>query len=424
MPRSRSSITIVGASLAGLWAAETLRREGFEGRISLVGDEPHAPYDRPPLSKKYLAGAVGRDRVDLSGPDKVAELDLDLRLGCRATGLDVAGHVLEVDGVPEPFDGLVVATGTRCRTLPGTDGVAGVHVLRTVDDADAIAAALPSRPAEGVPGPTDPCRVVVVGAGFIGAEVASTAVDAGAEVAMVEALDEPFGRVLGAEMGAVLADLHRSHGVDLRTGVGVAEVLADGPEGARRVTGLRLADGSELEADLVVVGIGVVPNVEWLDGSGLTIDDGVVCDETCLAAPDVVAAGDVARWTNPRYGESMRVEHWDNAVQQGAHAARRLLATDEEAEPFAPVPWFWSDQYDRKLQLAGRIGPGDEVRVVNGSTAEHRFVAFYGDGGSGDGGRFSAVLGMNRPRHLMQAKMLLDDDASWGDALALAADWD
>ena len=169
----------------------------------------------------------------------------------------------------------------------------------------------------------------------------------------------------------------------------------------------------------VVVGVGVVPNVEWLDGSGLVIDDGVVCDETCLAAPDVVAAGDVARWTNPRYGESMRVEHWDNAVQQGAHVARRLLATDEEAEPFAPVPWFWSDQYDRKLQLAGWIRPDDEVRVVNGSTDEHRFVAFYGTGD-----RFSAVLGMNRPRHLMQAKMLLDDGASWDDALNLAADWD
>jgi len=419
LPHPRDSVTVVGASLAGLWAAETLRREGFEGRISLVGDEPHAPYDRPPLSKKYLAGAVGRDRVDLLGPDKVAELDVDLRLGCRATGLDVAGHVLEVDGAPEPFDGLVVATGTRCRTLPGTDGVAGVHVLRTVDDADAIAAALPVATEGGDPASADPCRVVVVGAGFIGAEVASTAVDAGAEVAMVEALDEPFGRVLGVEMGAVLADLHRSHGVDLRTGVGVAEVLADGPEGERRVTGIRLADGSKLEADLVVVGIGVVPNVEWLDGSGLVIADGVVCDETCLAAPDVVAAGDVARWTNPRYGESMRVEHWDNAVQQGAHVARRLLAADEEAEPFAPVPWFWSDQYDRKLQLAGRIRPDDEVRVVTGSTDEHRFVAFYGAGH-----RFSAVLGMNRPRHLMQAKMLLDGDASWDDALDLVADWD
>ena len=188
----RSAVTIVGASLAGLWAAETLRREGFEGRISMVGDEAHAPYDRPPLSKKYLAGAVGRDRVDLMPREKVEELDVDLRLGCRATRMDAAGHVLEVDGVAESFDGLVVATGTRCRTLPGSLGMAGVHVLRTVDDADAIAAALTN--GERTPGAR---RVVVVGAGFIGAEVASTALEFGSEVAMVEALDE-----------AVEADVH------------------------------------------------------------------------------------------------------------------------------------------------------------------------------------------------------------------------
>jgi len=405
----RSSVTIVGASLAGLWAAETLRREGFEGRISLLGDELHAPYDRPPLSKKYLAGAVGRDRVDLLTPEKAAELDLDLRLGCCATGLDVSARELEVDGTPELFDGLVIATGARCRSLLGAEGVAGVHTLRTIDDSDAIASAI-----------SDGARqVVVVGAGFIGAEVASTAVEAGAEVIMVEALDTPFGRVLGPEMGAVLADLHRHRGVDLRTGTGVEAVLTDGSNGTGRITGLRLDDGNELGADLVVVGIGVIPNVEWLEGSGLTLDDGVVCDETCLAAPGVVAAGDVARWFNPRYGEAMRLEHWDNAVQQGAHAARRLLVADEEAEPFAPVPWFWSDQYDRKLQLAGRPNPEDDVRVVAGSTKEHRFVAFFGQGDS-----FHAVLGMNRPRHVMQAKALLDDGASWDEAIGFAADWE
>ena len=312
-------------------------------------------------------------------------------------------------GTPELFDGLVIATGARCRTLFGTEGVDGVHTLRTIDDSDAIASAI----SDGVR------QLVVVGAGFIGAEVASTALEAGAEVIMVEALETPFGRVLGPEMGAVLADLHRQRGVDLRTGTGVEAVLTDGPNGVGRITGLRLADGNELAADLVVVGIGVVPNVEWLEGSGLTLDDGVVCDETCLAAPDVVAAGDVARWFNPRYGETMRVEHWDNAVQQGAHAARRLLVADEEAEPFAPVPWFWSDQYDRKLQLAGRLNPEDEVRVVAGSTEEHRFVTFYGRDDS-----FHAVLGMNRPRHVMQAKALLDDGASWDEAIGLAADWE
>ena len=400
----RYAVTIVGASLAGYRAAETLRRDGFEGRISLIGDEHHAPYDRPPLSKKYLAGDLDDDRLALTTAEKLADLQLDLRLGCSATGLDVAGRTLEVGGVAEPFDGLVIATGTRCRTLPGTAGLAGVHTLRTRDDAAAIRDAL----ADGAR------RLMVVGAGFIGAEVASTAIGRGVDVTMVEALEAPFGRVLGVEMGAVMADVHRHHGVDLRTGVGVDEVLGDG-----RVAGVRLADGTTLDVDLLVVGIGVVPNTEWLEGSGLTLDNGVVCDETCLAAPGVVAAGDVARWPNPRYGELMRVEHWDNAVQQGVHAARRLLQPDEEATPFAPVPWFWSDQYDRKVQLAGRPHPDDEVRVVAGSTAEHRFAAFYGRDG-----RFTAALGMNRPRQVMQSKGLLEAGASWEEALAFASEWD
>ena len=400
----RGSVSIVGASLAGYWAAETLRRDGFEGRISLIGDEPHAPYDRPPLSKKFLAGDLDDDRLPLTTAEKLADLGLEMRLGCRATGLDVATRTLEVDGVAEPYDGLLIATGARCRNLPGTAGLAGVHTLRTRDDAEAIRDAL----ANGAR------RVVVVGAGFIGAEVASTAIGRGAEVTMVEALEAPFGRVLGVEMGAVMADVHRRHGVDLRTGVGVDEVLGDD-----RLVGVRLADGATLEADLLVVGIGVVPNTDWLEGSGLTLDDGVVCDETCLAAPDVAAAGDVARWANPRYGEVMRVEHWDNAVQQGVHAARRLLQSDEEATPYAPVPWFWTDQYDRKVQLAGRPHTDDEVRVVAGSTAEHRFAAFY----SRDG-RFTAALGMNRPRQVMQSKGLLDAGASWDEALAFASAWE
>ena len=400
----RGSVSIVGASLAGYWAAETLRRDGFEGRISLIGDEPHAPYDRPPLSKKFLAGDLDDDRLPLTTAEKLADLGLEMRLGCRATGLDVATRTLEVDGVAEPYDGLLIATGARCRNLPGTVGLAGVHTLRTRDDAEAIRDAL----ANGAR------RVVAVGAGFIGAEVASTAIGRGAEVTMVEALEAPFGRVLGVEMGAVMADVHRRHGVDLRTGVGVDEVLGDD-----RLAGVRLADGATLEADLLVVGIGVVPNTDWLEGSGLTLDDGVVCDETCLAAPDVAAAGDVARWPNPRYGEVMRVEHWDNAVQQGVHAARRLLQSDEEATPYAPVPWFWTDQYDRKVQLAGRPHTDDEVRVVAGSTAEHRFAAFYGRDG-----RFTAALGMNRPRQVMQSKGLLDAGASWDEALAFASAWE
>ena len=399
----RDSVTIVGASLAGLRSAETLRRDGFGGRISLIGDEPHQPYDRPPLSKQVLAGDWEPERALLTPAEKLEPLGLDLRLGVRATGLDVAARELEVDGVAEPFDGLLIATGARCRTLPGTGSPVGVHTLRTLDDCLAIRAALD----DGAR------RMVVIGAGFIGAEVASVAVGRGTSVTLVEALPAPFARVLGQEMGAVVADVHVANGVDLRCGVGVSSVA--GEPGAMTVA---IADGSDVYADLVVVGIGVVPNTEWLEGSGLTLDDGVVCDPTCLAAPNVVAAGDVARWTDPRTGESMRVEHWDNAVEQGRHAARRLLATDEEAEVFAPVPWFWSDQYDRKIQLAGRPHPDDEVRVVDGSTDERRFAAFYGRRG-----QLTAVLGMNRPRQVMQGRGLLEQGVGWDDALAVAAGW-
>jgi len=398
----RESITIVGASLAGLRGAEALRRDGFDGRISLIGDEPHAPYDRPPLSKKVLAGDWETDRVALTPDERLAEADLDLRLGQRATKLEVASQTLWVDGQPENYHGLMIATGARCRNLPGTEGLAGVHTLRGLDDCVAIRSALEAGPR----------RMVVVGAGFIGAEVAATTVGRGVPTTLVEALAAPLERVLGNLVGEVVGDVHRSNGVDLRCGVGVAAV-----RGQNQIEAVELTDGTIIETDLLVAGIGVVPNTEWLEGSGLTIDNGVVCDETCLAAPGVTAAGDVARWLNPRYGELMRVEHWDNAVEQGIYAARRLLTDD--VEPFAPVPWFWSDQFDRKIQLAGRPSPDDEVQVVNGSTEEHRFAAFYGSQG-----KLRAVFGMNRPRQVMQGKNLLADGASWSEALAVAAAWE
>ena len=396
----RNAVTIVGASLAGLRAAETLRRDGFEGTISLVGDEPRVPYDRPPLSKQLLSGEWEVDRISLSPPERFMSLDLDLRLGRRATGLDVSSHTLDVDGATEEYDGLLIATGARCRTLPGTDGLAGVYTLRTLDDSLAIREALRGGPR----------RVVVVGAGFIGAEVAATAVGYGVPVTMVEALPVPLGRVLGDTVGSVVAEVHVDNGVDLRCGVGVDEIC-----GTDRVESVRLSNEAVVEADLVVVGIGAIPNTDWLEDSGLTVDDGVLCDKTCLAAPDVTAAGDVARWPNPRYGEVMRVEHWDNAVEQGAHAARRLMLTDEEAVPFTPVPWFWSDQYDRKVQLAGRPRPDDEVALVDGSFEERRFAVIYGREGL-----LTAVFGMNRPRQVMQFKGLLERGASWSEALEFA----
>jgi 3-phenylpropionate/trans-cinnamate dioxygenase ferredoxin reductase subunit len=393
------AVTIVGASLAGLRAAEALRRSGFGGPITFLGDEAQLPYDRPPLSKQVLAGEWDADRVQLTTPDKYAALELESELGVVATGFDLVDRKLTLgDGRVVEVDGLVIATGSRCRTLPGTEGMRGVHVLRTLDDCLALRADLDATPA----------RVVVIGAGFIGAEVAATTRSRGLDVTMIEADQTPLGRVLGPEMGEVCGAVHRDHGVDLRTGVGVVAI-----EGGAEVTAVALSDGSRVEADVAVVGIGVVPNTEWLDGSGLTIDDGVVCDETGLAADRVVAAGDVARWPSRRFGELMRVEHWDNAAAQGAHVGRRLVADDGDAEVYDPVPWFWSDQYDRKIQLAGRVGPDDRVEVVSGTVAERRFVALYGRAG-----RLTGVLGFNRPRHVMQYRNLIEQGATFEQALS------
>ena len=394
------SVTVVGASLAGMRAAETLRREGFDGAITVVGDETGAPYDRPPLSKQVLAGEWGPERVALHDEAALNDLGLTWRLGARAVGFEAASRTVTLaDGERLAADGVVIATGARARTLGGVEGLAGVYTLRTLADSLAIRADFDATPR----------RVVVVGAGFIGAEVAATARGRGLDVTMVEMAATPLERVLGAEMGGVCAEVHRDHGVDLRTGVGVDSIT-----GAGRVERVTLGDGTRLDADVVVVGVGVIPNTEWLEGSGLAIRDGVVCDETCLAAPGVVAAGDVARWPNRLFGRSMRVEHWDNAIEQGMAAARRLLAR-EQGEPFAPVPWFWSDQYDRKIQLAGRSGPGDEVAVVTGSPAGRRFAAVYGREG-----RITAVLGFNRPRHVMQYRRLIASGASWDEALEFA----
>lgn len=396
------SVTVVGASLAGMRAAESLRREGFDGTVTVVGDETDAPYDRPPLSKQVLAGEWEPERIALYDTDALDDLRLTWRLGARAVAFDAASRTVTLEGGERlGADGVVIATGARTRTLRGSEHLAGVYTLRTLADSLAIRAEFEAMPR----------RVVVVGAGFIGAEVAATARGRGLDVTMVEMAETPLERVLGAELGRVCADVHRDHGVDLRLGVGVAEIT-----GADRVERVVLSDGTRLDADVVVVGVGVIPNTEWLEGSGLEIHNGVVCDETCLAAPGVVAAGDVARWPNRLFGQSMRVEHWDNAVDQGMAAARRLLA-GEAAEPFAPVPWFWSDQYDRKIQLAGRSGSDDEVVIVTGSLEERRFAAIYGRAG-----RIVAVLGFNRPRHVMQCRRLIARGASWDEALEFARD--
>jgi NADPH-dependent 2,4-dienoyl-CoA reductase/sulfur reductase-like enzyme len=396
------NVVVVGASLAGFRAVEELRHQGYDGRLTVIGAESHLPYDRPPLSKQILSGKWELDRIALTPIGKeIADLDVDWRLGVAAAGLSLSARRVELaDGARVPFDALLIATGAAVRTLPGQPELDGLHVLRTLDDCLALRADLERAPQ----------RVVVVGAGFIGAEVAATARDRGLEVTVLEALSTPLQRALGDQMGTVCADIHRDHGIDLRLNIGVDGFEDDGHG---RLTGVKLSDGTTVTTDVAVVGVGVVPTTGWLEGSGLTIDNGVVCDETCLAADGVVAAGDIARWPNARFGEVMRVEHWENAQEQGAHAARRLLG---EAEPYVPVPWFWSDQYDRKIQLAGRSSADDDVQVVDGSVDERRFVAIYGRGG-----RLVGVLGMNRPRVVMEYRQLIADGASWDSALAKAS---
>ncbi len=390
-----TTIVVVGASLAGTQAAQAMRRAGFDGRLVMVGAEPHYPYDRPPLSKSYLVDAeVDEERLRLRPTVDPDVLAADWRLGRRAVALDDQRSVVELDdGEQLGYDGLVIATGARPRRLPMADPPTdGVFELRTLDDARALRAALAA-------GPT---RVAVCGAGFIGAEVAASARERGLEVTLVDAADAPLDRVLDTEAGLAVADLHRDHGVDVRLGVGVADIDRSGP----RVDGMVLSDGSIVAAEVVVVGIGVVPNTEWLSSSTLTIDDGIVADETCLAAPGIVVAGDVARWPNPRFGgRSMRVEQWDNAIDMGGYAGRRLLAALDggRVEPFEPTPWFWSDQYDRKIQLAGVVGERREV--VQGSVAERRFVQIYGDGT----GRLTGALCWNRPRQAIMARQLVTD---------------
>jgi NADPH-dependent 2,4-dienoyl-CoA reductase/sulfur reductase-like enzyme len=394
-------VVVVGASLAGLRAVEALRRDGYTGRITLVGAEAHEPYDRPPLSKEFLAGAKRRVEIALRR-DPIEDLGLDLRLGAGATALHLDARTVTVDGDALPYDGLIIATGAHPRRLPGQPALDGVLTLRTVDDAERIRAVLDRGE-----------RLCVIGAGFIGAEVAATARGKGHAVTVLEALPQPMVRGVGAVIGEVLARLHRAHGVDLRLGAGVEGIAGDG-----RVERVELADGDAVDCDAVLVAIGVVPSTDWLDGSGLAIDNGVVCDATLHAAPDVVVAGDVCRWPNPRFGgEVMRVEHWTNAAEQGVHAARALLA-GADAVPFDPVPYVWSDQYDVKIQSAGRFGGEDRMEVVHGSTDElDHFVAIWERDG-----RISGVLGFSEPRRVVQYRKLIADGARFDDALAFAAE--
>ncbi|OLZ74879.1 FAD-dependent oxidoreductase [Streptomyces sp. IMTB 2501] len=379
-------VVIVGASAGGLSTAEALRRAGHEGAITLVGDEAEPPYDRPPLSKHLLSGQWEPDRLTLRSGDELAALELELCLGVPAAGLDPgARSVLLADGAKVEYDALVVATGVRARRLPGTAGLAGVHTLRTVRDALALRARL--RPGR---------RLVVVGAGFLGTEVAAVARGLGVEVTLVESARVPLAQAVGKAAGRFLARLHQEHGVEVRTGATVTGILSE----AGGVTGVQLADAagtSVVPADDVLVAIGCAPNTEWLADSGLTVQDGLVCDEFCGAAPGVYGVGDVARWYNPLFGTAMRVEHRTNAAEQ-AMAVARYVVRAEERRPFAPVPYFWSDQYDCKVQAHGYVRGHDEALVLDRDPARRRLLVAYR---AGD--RITGVLAAGVPPRTLRA---------------------
>ncbi|MER7112988.1 NAD(P)/FAD-dependent oxidoreductase [Saccharomonospora azurea] len=371
-----SHVVVVGASAGGLSTAEALRRQGFTGRLTIVGAEPHPPYDRPPLSKQVLAGVWEPERARLRTEPALSAVDAQWCLGDPAVAFDAATRSVRTrSGTTVSGDAVVLATGAAPLRLPGSTDLAGVHVLRTLDDALGLRAAL-----------TEGRRLVVVGEGVLGAEVAATARTLGMSVTMVGPQPRPLAAQLGPLVSGLLADLHREHGVELALGHAV-----DGLVGRHgRVTGVRLAGGRVLPADVVVVAIGAAPATAWLQGSGVPVDDGVVCDSRCRAADGVYAVGDVARWHHPGLGTSVRLENRTNATEAAQVVAANVLGEDRA---YAPVPHYWTDQFDAKIQVFGLPSATDEIAVVDGDPADRRFVVRC----TRDG-RVTGVIGWRMPK--------------------------
>lgn len=400
------SVLVVGSGLGGLRSAEGLRAGGFRGSITMLGAESRLPYDRPPLTKQLLAGAWDEERIQLASAESLEERGIDVELGVPASSLDAAARTVHLaDGRSLHADAVVLATGASPRWLPGTEGAKGVHVVRTIAQSIALRDELDALGGTG--------RVVVIGGGFIGSEVASTAHAKGLAVTILEALDVPLGPVVGDEVGGWLTELHRRAGIEVRTGVAVAHVhgRTDGSTPA-----VELATGERLAADAVVIGIGVQPATEWLEGSGLTIADGVVTDEALFAADSVVAVGDIARfsWRRAIGTDDVRIEHWEVTAQLASHAAASLLAGRPAAPAVSLVPYFWSDQHGRKIQMLGRPAATDEILHVAGSLDEAKFTVLYHRGG-----RVTGVLGVASPRHVMVCRPLVDAGAPIAEATAL-----
>lgn len=381
-------LVIIGASLAGLRAAQSARGAGFDGDLVMVGEERHPPYTRPPLSKELLAGEHSIDRVHLP----CDTLDARWRLGVSAMSVDRRRRrVVLADGDELAYDRLILATGSRARRWPGAGaGLEGLHVLRDLDDALALRAALAHRP-----------RVAIVGAGFIGCEVAQTARKQGLDVTLIDVAATPM-LPLGPLLGEWCAELHRGHGVDLRLGTGVAALHGQG-----RVEAVELTGGARVAADVVVIGLGALPNTEWLAGSGLQLDPGLACDATLSAAgdPDILGAGDIVSWPHPLAdGESVRIEHWTVAAEHGQLAGRNALASPDERKPYDAPPYFWSDQYDVKIQSLGLPGRADRVEVLESSPDRSRVVC-----AAERRGRLVGVIAINAARRLGSYRQALAD---------------
>ncbi|WP_336208071.1 NAD(P)/FAD-dependent oxidoreductase [Nonomuraea sp. LPB2021202275-12-8] len=378
---SPGDVLIVGASAAGLSTAEALRRLGHQGGLTLLDAEPHLPYDRPPLSKQVLAGAWEPARAQLRDQARLDALGADLLRGEPATALDPAARtVTTASGRVLHGDTLVIATGMTPRRLPGQDGRAGVHVLRGLDDALTLRSHL-----------TAAGRLVVVGEGVLGAEIAATARTMGLDVTLAGMGHVLLGDQLGDAVGAMLGRMHAERGVRLRLGAAVDSLTETGG----RVTGVRLATGELLPADAVVVAIGCRPATGWLEGSGLAVGDGVECDSRCRAAEGVYAVGDVASFEHEGLGRRLRLENRTNATEQAQVVAANILGADR---PYTPVPYFWTDQYDVKIQAYGVPSPAAELSIAEGDPAQHRFAAVYRESG-----RITGVLGWNMPK---QARLL------------------
>jgi NADPH-dependent 2,4-dienoyl-CoA reductase/sulfur reductase-like enzyme len=379
-PADRDGVLIVGGSAAGTAAAVALRRENYPGRVTILTDERGAPYDRPPLSKQFLAGRWEREKLQLLTEQRQRDVQADWLLGVTAVELDAdARLVRDSDGRVHAFDQLVVATGLRPRRIPGLAGPA-VHVLRTVEDSRGLRSAL-------APG----ARVTIIGGGFLGLEVAATCCALGARVTVIEPLDVPLGDKLGARAASALVSRHRAEGVDVRTGTLVTSWATPAGRSAAALH-LGLSDGSSLAADVVVVAIGASPCTQWLQGSGLPLDDGLVCDEFCQAAPGVWGAGDVARWLHVGAGRSLRLEHRTNATAQGQAVAAGIAG---RRQPYSPVPFFWTDHYNVRIQVAGFADDSCEERVVLADTAEDKSVTeFHAHGG------LTGVITWNAPKEM------------------------